>query len=278
MKKVLIALSLGLFVSVQAQKLPQPSPHCKVEQTVGLTDITLDYSRPGVKDRAIFGELVPYDKVWRFGANMNTLITFSTDVKIAGKDLKAGTYSMFAIPSKESSWMIAFNTDIEQWGAESYNEEKNALIVKIKPESSSFHETFTIEINSITNNSASITMVWDKTRINIPIELDTDAQAIKNIEEAIKKGEELEKVYYNAARYYFGSLKKKEDAMSYVERSLKTKETHNCYFLKAQILLDSNKKDEAIEAATKAYDLAVKAGSKGWANYIEGTLKEWKEK
>lgn len=278
MKKLLLAMTIGLFIgSTQAQELPKPSPHCKIEQVVGLTTVTLDYSRPSAKGRTIFGDLVPYDKVWRFGANKNSMITFSTDAKIHGKEIKAGTYSIFATPSKDGEWLIAFNTDIEQWGAGNFDKAKNAVAVKVKAEEAPMHETFTIEIKHITNGSAHLSMVWEKTRINIPFTVDTDAVAKKNIEEAIKKGEELEKVYYNAARYYSASLKDDKEAMNLIEKSLKVKETHNCMYLKATILKDMGKVDDAIATAKKAYDLAVKAESKGWASYIEENMNSWKK-
>jgi hypothetical protein len=277
MKKLLLSLAVGLiFGSVQAQELPQPSPHCKIEQKVGLTDITLDYSRPGVKGRTVFGELVPYDKVWRFGANKNTMVTFSTDAKIAGKDLKAGTYSVFATPSK-GEWTIAFNSNIEQWGEGEYTTEKDVLSVKVKASEHHMHETFTIEINTITNNSGVIAMVWEKVKVEIPFTVDTDANAKNNIEEALKKGEDLDKVNYAAARYYHSSKKDSKTAMEYCDKSLKIKETHRAMYLKAQILNADGKKDDAIKTAMKAKELATKAESKGWADYIQENIDKWKK-
>jgi len=276
MKRLLLAFSVVAFVgAIKAQEMPQPSPHAKLEQKVGLTDVTLDYSRPGVKSRTIFGDLVAFDKLWRFGANGNTMITFSTDVKIDGKDLKAGTYSLFPTPSKEA-WVIAFNTDIEQWGEGDFKEEKNALEVKAKPQATSFHETFTLEINKITVNSAVLVMVREKTRIEIPFTMDTDAIAEKSIEDALKKGEDLDKVNYQAAKYYHSFKKDDKKALKYIDASLKIKEIHSSMFLKAQILMATGDKTGANKAGMQAHDLALKADAKGWAKYIEKKMGEWK--
>lgn len=278
MKKLLFALTIGAFIgSTNAQELPVPSPGSKLEQKVGLTDVTLEYSRPGVKGRKIFGELVPYGKVWRFGANKNTMVTFSTDVTIDGKELKAGTYSIFATPT-EKEWTIAFNTDTEQWGAGNYSSEKDALSVKVKPQKNSKHETFTLEINDVTTNGAVISMVWDEVRVNIPFKVNTHKIAMANIEAAIKEGKDLDQVYYQAARYFHTGRKEDKTAMEYIEKSNKVKENFRATYLKAQILMGQDKKDDAIAAAEKAMKLAMDAKEDGWANYIKGNLEEMRKK
>lgn len=278
MRKLFFALTIGAFIgTTTAQELPVPSPACKIEQRVGLTDVTIEYSRPGVKERKIFGDLVPYNKVWRFGANKNTLITFSTDVTIDGKELKAGTYSVFATPNKEE-WTVAFNTDTEQWGAGNYTSEKDALSMKVKPEEVKKHESFTLMIGDIHVDHATICMVWDNVKIKIPFKIKTDQIAMANIESAIKEGKDLDVVYYMAARYFHSSKKDVKTAMEYIEKSLNVKEGFKCLFLKAQILEEEGKNKEAIDAAEKAMKLAQKEGNDGWADYINETLKRLKEK
>lgn len=277
MKKLLFALTIGAFISTTtAQELPVPSPSCKMEQKVGLTDVTIEYSRPGVKGRTIFGDLVPYDKVWRFGANKNTMITFSTDVTIDGKELKAGTYSIFATPN-EKEWKISFNTDIEQWGAGDYTEDKDALSIKVKPMEVKKHETFTMMIGNIGTNGASLCMVWDNVKIKIPFKVKTHEIAMKNIENAIKEGKDLDQVYYNAARYFNSGKNDDKTAMEYVEKSLKEKENFRAMYLKAQILHSQDKNKEAIEAGEKAQKLALEAKNEGWANYIKGNIEAWRK-
>ncbi len=277
MKKVLFALAFGAFLSTSiAQELPVPSPSCKLEQRVGLTDVTLEYSRPGVKGRTIFGDLVPYDKVWRFGANKNTMITISTDIMIQGKTLKKGTYSIFATPSKKE-WTIAFNTDTEQWGAGNYTSEKDALSIKVPAKEHAKHESFTIEINDVSANGAIISMIWDEVQVNIPFKVETDKYALANIEAAIKEGKDLDKVYYQAARYFHGK-KDAKTALDYIAKSLKEKEGFRALYLRAQIHLDAGKNKEAIDDGEKAMKLALDAKQEGWASYIKENLAKWRDK
>ncbi|MFK8039284.1 MAG: DUF2911 domain-containing protein [Crocinitomicaceae bacterium] len=278
MKKLVLLFVAGLIsTALTAQNLPQPSPSGKLEQKVGLTDITIAYSRPSVKGRTIFGDLLDYDKIWRLGANACTKITCSTDMKIGGATVKAGTYAMFAIPSEKSEWTIIFNTDTEQWGAGNYDEAKNVATVKVKAMAHPMTETFTIGIENITNSGADISIVWEKVKINVPFTVNTQEIVMSSIDAAIKKGEDLDKVYYKAASYAFKTLGESEKAMSYLEESIGVKKTHNSLFLKAQILKKDGKKDEAIKAATEALEMAKAAEKKGWADYIAGYIEEWKK-
>ena len=278
MKKLVLFFLAGIMSSALiAQELPQPSPSCKLEQKVGLTDIMVDYSRPGVKGRTIFGDLVPYDKVWRLGANACTKFKCSTELEFGGTTVKPGVYAMFAIPSKGKEWTIVLNTDIEQWGAGNYDEAKNVASVKVKAMENAMTETFTIGIEEISNSGGSIAISWEKVKVNVPFTVNTAKNAEMNIAEAIKKGEELEKVYYRAASYSFKSLNDNKQAMMYLDESFAAKKTHNAMFLKAQILKKEGKKDEAITAATEALKLAEAAEKKGWADYIKGHIEEWKK-
>lgn len=276
MKKIILFIAAGLFAgSTSAQKLPQPSPFAKVEQTVGLTDLTIAYSRPSVKGRTIFGELVPYGEVWRTGANAPTKFTCSAPVMFNEQTLEAGTYALFTIPAQDGNWTVVLNTDIEQWGAGDYEASKNVVSLKIKAMPTEFTETFTIGFSAITDESGAIVLSWDKTKIIVPFKVDTKQQAQKNIEEAIKKGEKLESVYSRAASYAWKSLKDEKLALTYIEKGLAVKETHNLYFLKAQLLKQQGETEQAILLAEKAHKLALAAKSKGWADYIQQTLDVW---
>lgn len=181
MKKISLFLVFSImagFMSLMAQQrsAPAPSPLAKFEQQVGLTDITITYSRPSVKDRAIYGGLVPYDKLWRTGANMATKIQFSKDVKIEGRALKAGEYSLFSIPGK-NEWTLIFNTVTNQSGTGKYDESKDALRVKVKSSQMQGDmkiESFTIDINHLRDNSANLELLWDKTYVAAKIEVDVN--------------------------------------------------------------------------------------------------------
>lgn len=145
------------------------SPKAGVSQTVGLTDISISYSRPGVKGRTIWGELVPYGKVWRAGADEATKITFSTDVLIEGKKLAAGSYSFFIIPNK-NEWTVIFNKVSDQWGAFEYNESQDAIRFKVKPQTIDFQEWLTYSFYKTSETSALISLVWEKMKIIFKVE------------------------------------------------------------------------------------------------------------
>lgn len=146
------------------------SPKAALIQTVGFTEVRIDYSRPGVKKREIWGKLVPYDAVWRAGANEATKITFSTDITIEGKKLKKGSYSFFAIPGK-NEWTIIFNKVADQWGAFEYNESEDALRVKVKTEKAIWQEWLSYTINKETDSSAVIRLEWEKIKVPFKIEV-----------------------------------------------------------------------------------------------------------
>jgi hypothetical protein len=171
---VVLSFAFILFTnSGQAQNNKKDlriSPKAAVIQTVGFTEVRIDYSRPGVKKREIWGKLVPYDAVWRAGANEATKITFSTDVTVEGKKLKKGSYSLFAIPGK-NDWTIIFNKVADQWGAFEYNESEDALRVKVKTEKAIWQEWLSYTINKASDTSAVIRLEWEKIKVPFKVEV-----------------------------------------------------------------------------------------------------------
>lgn len=169
-----LLIAFVLFTNLtQAQNTKKDlriSPKATVIQTVGFTEVRIDYSRPGVKKREIWGKLVPYDAVWRSGANEATKITFSTDVTVEGKKLKKGAYSLFAIPGK-NDWTIIFNKVADQWGAFEYNESEDALRVKVKTEKAIWQEWLSYTINKASDTSAVIRLEWEKIKVPIKVEV-----------------------------------------------------------------------------------------------------------
>jgi hypothetical protein len=166
-------LLLCTFTDIYGQQKEEKvriSPKASITQTVGFTDITISYSRPGVKGRKIWGGLVPYDKVWRAGANEATKITFSTDVKVEGKKLSAGSYSFFAIPGK-SDWTLIFNKTADQWGAFEYNEAEDAFRFTVKPEKGNFTEWLRYEITRTSDNTATISLLWENLKVPFKVEV-----------------------------------------------------------------------------------------------------------
>ena len=170
---LLLIISLVMISSqsyAQNDKKVRISPKASILQTVGFTEVGIDYNRPGVKERVIWGGLVPYNKVWRAGANEATKFTFSTDVKINDKTLKAGSYSFFVIPTKEK-WTIIFNKVADQWGAFEYNEAEDALRFEVTPEEGNMQEWMAYTITKTSNNSAIVKLEWEKLKVPFTIEV-----------------------------------------------------------------------------------------------------------
>ena len=202
MKKYILFNLLLISGVISAQiATPQASPMSKIDQTVGLTQISVDYHRPSAKGRAVYGELVPYGKNWRTGANDNTTVTFSQDVTINGKSLAKGKYALFTTP-KADSWDIIFYKDTDNWGLpEEWMEEKVALKTSAKPESlNRLVETFTISFNNVTTEAANLELSWEKTLVSVKIEVPTQKIVLKSIED-VMNGPSA-KDYYASAQYH----------------------------------------------------------------------------
>ncbi|KJD36124.1 dihydrolipoamide dehydrogenase [Tamlana sedimentorum] len=279
MKKLLLALAIFAMVfSASAQiKTPAPSPFSKLEQKVGLTDVSIEYSRPGVKDRVIFGDVVPFGKLWRTGANARTKITFSTDVTIADKPLKAGTYAILSVPGKES-WDIIFYTEYDAGGAPAeLDESKVALTVTGKVYPVPFNvESFTIDLNSLRNSSATLEFIWEKTYVSVPLGVPTDAAVEKSIE-AVMAGPSAND-YQLAAQYYLNEGKDISKAKEWIDKAVeKTGDKTPFWFLrrKALIYAKAGDKKGAIEAAKLSLEGAKKAGNADYVKMNEASLKEW---
>ena len=190
-----LVCAAGSFAQTNKVEFPAPSPACTLKQRVGLTDIEIVYSRPGVKGRSIFGGLVPYGAVWRTGANNATKLTFSTAVKLNGAEIPAGTYALFTIPG-EKEWTIIINKGAAQWGAFQYDEKADVVRFKATPvQLAETIETFTIEFNGIRDESARLDLIWDKTVVPIKLEVELAGKLVPQIE-AVMASDEKNKPYY----------------------------------------------------------------------------------
>ena len=185
----LSVLSMVCALPLSAQfEMPRVSPNASITQRIGVTDVTLTYSRPGVKGRTIWGGLVPWDQVWRTGANEATTISFSTDVKINGNALPAGKYALFTIPARED-WTVIFNRIPEEWGAFSYDATKDALRVKVKPQTGpASQELVTFSFPRVSADSADLVLTWEKVAVPLTISVDTNANVYAAAKAAIAKG------------------------------------------------------------------------------------------
>lgn len=278
MKKILfMALVFTLSLNVTAQvTTPQPSPFGKLEQKVGLTDVTIEYSRPSMRGRTIFGDLVSYGKLWRTGANKNTIITFSTDVVIDGHTLKAGSYAIFTTPN-EASWDVIFYSDTENWGTpQKWDDSKVAVKTTVKTYPIPFDvETLTIDINNLTNNGAKLELLWEKTYIAIPFEVPTDKLVTKSIEKAMSGTSAND--YYAAAVYYLEEGKDITKAKEWMEKAMSMIENPAFYQLRKLSLIyaKAGNKKEAIETAKKSLAGSEKAGNADYIKMNKASLKEW---
>lgn len=219
MKKLFTLLSAALIsVAIYAQDLPQPSPKAMVMQRVGLTDVTIEYSRPGVKGREIFGDLLAYGQLWRTGANAATKFTISTDVMIEGNELKAGSYSIFTIPGKDE-WKVMFNKNATASSSQ-YKAEENALEISVKPMSSEATERMMFSFRDVTDKEAAVQLNWATTAIRFNVSADPSKMAEENIKAEIAKVEGAYGLYNSSARYYYDNNKDLTQALAWSKKSV----------------------------------------------------------
>ncbi|MFH6603694.1 DUF2911 domain-containing protein [Maribacter algicola] len=280
MKKLVLLLCLALAsYTVEAQiNTPAASPGSTLVQTVGLTDVTVEYSRPSMKGRTIFGDLVPYGKIWRTGANARTKITFSQDVTIAGKELKAGSYALFTKPG-ESSWEIIFYTETSGGGTpQNWDDSKVALmtsspITKFPVEMAV--ETFTITIDDLTDNSGVLGLLWSNVYVPIKFEVPTDAVVSESIDRVLNGPGAGD--YYAAAVYYLNSGKDINKARTWMDKAMSMTEKPAFWQLRQQSLIYAKAGDKkaAIETAKKSLAAATEAGNDDYVKMNTDSLKEW---
>jgi hypothetical protein len=252
MKKFIILNLLFISgISTAQIAMPQASPISKVEQTVGLTNISVDYHRPSAKGRAVYGELVPYGKNWRTGANENTTITFSQDVIVEGKPLAKGTYALYTTP-KADTWDIIFYKDVNNWGLpDEWSDEKVVLKTSAKPESlNRLVETFTISLNNITTESTNLELSWEKTLVSIKIEVPTQKIVLKKIEDTMNGPTANE--FYTSSQYYYQSNTDLNKALTWINQGIQVsgvKVPFWYYRLKSLIQYKLGDKKGAIDSA-----------------------------
>lgn len=277
MKKVFLAfLLIPFIVDVQAQlQLPAPSPKATVSQTVGLTDISIEYSSPGVKGRNIWGELVPYNEVWRAGANAPTTITFSNDVTIEGKNVPKGTYSLFIRPVQNGDWTVMLNKNAAA-GVGDRKEADDVVKINAKPvQQNTKRERLAYSIADFDDNKAVVNMEWDNMRLPFTVNVDTDKQALSNIDRTLGGSW---RNYANAGRYMLETKKDYDKGLTYVNRAIELDNNQwYSHWIKAQLLREKGMNKEALEAAQKAKTLGDKEGDGFFfRSQVEKALVDWK--
>ena len=246
--------------SAQAQglKVPAPSPSQTIKQSFGLGDISVDYSRPAVKGRVVFGDLVPYGKIWRTGANAATKLTFSDDVTFGDVAVKAGTYALYTIPGK-SSWTVMLYSDLTMGGnVADYNQEKEVARITVAPKSTEAKtESFTINIAKVKATTATIELMWDYTKVSIKVATEIDSKVMKSIDASLANDS---RPYFQAASYYYDNDKDLSKAKMWAEKAAdQNPKAFWVRMLKARIELKMGDKKAAVATANEVVELATEA-------------------
>ncbi|MFZ0821237.1 MAG: DUF2911 domain-containing protein [Candidatus Acidiferrales bacterium] len=254
------ALVIGaLFASVpslSAQSallnLPRDSQHALVMQRIGITDITINYHRPQVKGRKIFGGLQPYGDVWRGGANENTIIDFSSDVTVEGKPLAKGVYGLHMIPG-ESDWTIIFSNNSTSWGSFTYDKAEDALRVTVKSKPADLQEALVYNFDDVTGNSAVITMRWEKVAVPIHVQVDTPAIVMASLHNQLRARAQYEwQAWVEAADYILDNKLSADEALKDADHSIQMEDRFENEMVKTRALTTLGRKDDAIAARNKA--------------------------
>lgn len=271
---------MTLFAASSQIETPQPSPSAKLTQSVGLNSIEVDYSRPSKRDRVIFGELVPYNELWRTGANKNTILSTS-DLMIFGKDtLKAGSYSLFTKPMKGGSWELYFYSDTENWGTpENWDDSKVAVKTMLTSNKmTDVLESFTISIDNIQTDGADLTFSWDNVKTSVSFSVPTADRveaSIKSVMAGPSAGD-----YYKAAEYYLAQSIELPTALEYINKALALRDDQPFWYLRKKALIQAEMGDykEAIETAKLSLAAAKEAEYDSYIKSNEKSIEEWSKK
>jgi tetratricopeptide (TPR) repeat protein len=265
-----------LTLKAQTLKTPTPSPMQTIKQSFALTDISIEYYRPSAKGRTIFGDLVPFGKIWRTGANGATKLTFGEDVTIEGNKVPAGTYALYTIPNKDK-WEILFYKDLKLGGnVNEYNKENELFRISSNVVNMSDKvETFTINVSDINPSNCKIELTWENTKVSFSVNADIDAVVMKNIENLMEKDS---RPYYQAASYYFENNKDLKKALEWINKAVEQNpKAYWVALLKAKIELKSGDKKAAAVTAQKVIELAKEAKNDDYVKMAEGIIAESKK-
>jgi hypothetical protein len=236
--------------------LPRQSQRAEISQRIGITDITINYHRPLVNDRKVWGNLVPYGQVWRAGANENTTITFSDPVQIEGKPLDNGTYGLHMIPNADE-WTIIFSKASTSWGAFTYDEKEDALRVTVKPQSTDMHNALTYDFDQLKPDSAVVELEWEKLAVPFKVSVDVHDVVEASLKKQLRNLSQYTWMSWDEAANYFLTEKiALDDALTYANKSIENEDRYDNEDTKAKVLTALNRKDEAAVAQKKALDLA----------------------
>ena len=283
MRPFLLPLLLATALNAQEKPAPvrltplRPSPACTVSQEIGISKVDLAFSRPFVKGRKIWGELVPYGQVWRVGANSATTLTLSHAAKVAGKDIPAGTYGFFAIPGPKT-WTLILNRKAKQWGAYEYKPEEDQLRWEVTPQTGAFLECLDYRIVPRDAGSATVELAWESLRVSFQLSFDTKALYWAHLEATLKKAPETDWVpWYQAAKYCQEQGLEPQLALAWIEKSLKAGDSFWNHETAARIYKDAKRLPEALVHIQKAIDLSKDKAPKEYTENLEKEIAAWKK-
>ena len=257
---------------------PRISPKAVSEQQIGLTTVRVDYSRPAVRGRKIVGELVPYGRIWRVGANESTKFSTDTDISVLGNRLAAGTYALYAFPN-EDRWEFAFHANTSHWGdgRNAYNPDEDVFRVSVIPEKiTELQENLLISFDRLTHNGAEMILQWEYTRLIIPIAVDTEAIMEEEIADQLEKNPTAQ-TYYEAGRYLLEQSGDTDVALEYVNRAIEIGgDTYYYYRVKSELEAESRQFKQAIESARKSLKLADALGKDEFVRMNQRNIDRWK--
>lgn len=276
---ILLFLSFILIGTnlTEAQYLtPRPSPLQEVTQKVGISDVTIVYSRPGVKERVIWGELVPYNEMWRTGANANTIFEISHDATIEGNEISAGKYSLFTIPT-EKDWTIIINKKNDHSGTSGYDEANDVMRFTVSPAKDAFVERMRFDFENLTDNSADVVLRWEELRVPFKIEFNTEELVLTNIEVLSVEDPNNWQIPYYGAVYVLSNELDYQQGLDWINKSVSIEESYWNLRIKAQLLAATDQKEEAIETMEKAIELGEQMENAPFDfESSKQMLKEWK--
>jgi tetratricopeptide (TPR) repeat protein len=273
---IVLAFPLRIRAQYTLLDLPRASQMASVSQRIGTTDIRVDYSRPAVKGRQVWGAMVPYDQVWRAGANENTVITFGNDVQVEGKALKAGTYGLHMLPTK-TTWTVILSNDHSAWGSYYYKPEQDALRVTVTPKASVMTENLTYTFDDVTDQGATLALRWAELDIPVKITVDVHAQVLAGMDAQLRGLSSYGwESWYEAAHYAHQEKIGGDKVMKWVDRSIALRPNFENQNLKAELLAEQGRTAEADALHTKMLDVATnnELNSYGYALLNQGKKAE----
>lgn len=262
----------------QGAQIPRASPKAAISQTIGVTNIVVTYCRPSVRARRMIGNLVPYGKVWRAGANEATTISFNYPVQFGGKEVAAGKYALFMIP-QSNKWTIILNKEWNQWGAYNYNPKLDVLRMEVIPQKTELIELCTYAFLNITKTEGILAMTWENSAIHIPLKTNTHAHTLADIDRAVAASQEFWYSYSAAAQYHFYEQQNAEKGLEYINVAIALNAPNPApWMLKSQILATQGKYEAAIQMAEKAIEVSKAHNFLFEVEENEAKIKIWEKK